>query len=207
MPLIAVRVAVLRRQIGDLRVAEGERIALVVVIRLVLRVRVENLELHAMRRTLGKAQRDAVVEAARGRFNRGQSVDAVRSARRQARAPWRSEERIVAVDEPSDVITLRVVVLHQCGEIRNDFLLPGDAGRLRARILKVAIEDENVGKEWSADLRLRNQIGIGRYRTENACESAVAEERLAARAVGRPRRRQGQSRHAAVVDAGVGAQH
>ena len=93
MALVAVRVAVLGVEVGDLRVAERERIALVVVVRLVLRIRVERLELHVVRRALGHAERDAVIEALRRRLDDGQRADAVPAARAEAVAPRTAGER------------------------------------------------------------------------------------------------------------------
>src|SRR5437899_3304024 len=98
MALIAVGVAILRGEVGHFRVAEREWIALVVVVRLVLRVCVVDLELQIVRRPLRHAECYAVIEALCARLDCGQRADAVASIRSESGAPWRSEKRIVAVD-------------------------------------------------------------------------------------------------------------
>ena len=55
--LVAVGVAVLRRQVVDPRVAEGERVALVVVVGLVPGQRVVRLELEVVRPALRSGRR------------------------------------------------------------------------------------------------------------------------------------------------------
>src|ERR1700674_2662293 len=107
MPLVAIRVAVLRGEIGQGRVAEREGIAFVVIIRFVLRIGVIGLPLQVICGTLGDAERDAVVETARARLHGDQAcidsgrtaADSVCTSRSQSRSPWAAEDRIVAVDE------------------------------------------------------------------------------------------------------------
>src|SRR5205085_2870126 len=99
------------------------------------------------RRTLRQSERHALIETARGRFDRRQRADAVETARPEAAAPRRSEKRIVAIDEARDVIALRVVVFDEHRVVGNDFLLPRQTRRRGARILEVLVEDEDVGIE------------------------------------------------------------
>src|SRR5437867_5495705 len=87
MTLIAIGVAVLGGEVGDLRIAEREGIPLVVVVRLVLRVRVVGLELNVLRGTLRQTERDSVVLAARGRLDRREGTDAVAATRAESATP------------------------------------------------------------------------------------------------------------------------
>src|SRR5207248_9892961 len=126
---------------------------------------------------------DTVVQTAGARLDGRERADAIRAARTEAGAPRRSEKRIVAVDEPRDVLSLGIVVLHEEGVVRNELLLPRNARGICARILEVAMENKDIGIERRSDLRLRDQIRIRRDRTQNAGECAVTENRLAAAAV------------------------
>src|SRR4029077_17660540 len=107
MPLIAIRVAVLRREIERGRIAERERIAFVVIIRFIFRIRVIGLPLQVTRGPLGDAERDAVVKTARAGLHRDQAgidsgrtaADSIRTTLPQSLSPVAAEERIVAVDE------------------------------------------------------------------------------------------------------------
>ena len=115
------------------------------VVREILRVRVVNLELQVLRRPLSDAESHTAIKTARARLDGRERADAVAAVGAETDAPRRSEKRIVAVDEAGDVGAFRVVVLHQHRVVGNDFLLPRETRRRRARILEVLVEDEDVG--------------------------------------------------------------
>src|SRR5258708_33828030 len=90
MPLVAIGVDICGGQVGDVGVAEGEGIAVVIVVRLVLRVGVVDFELQVVRRPLVDAKGNAVVLALGGRLDDRQRADAVSSAGAEARGPRRA---------------------------------------------------------------------------------------------------------------------
>ena len=204
MPLVAVGEAVLRGEVRDLRVAQRERVALVVVVRVVPGERVVHLQLVAVRPALGEAEGDAVVEALRARGDRPQDAHAVGAAVEAAR-PGAAVLGGVGVQPAGDVDALGVVVLHEAGEVRAELPLDRQRALVGARVVEVRVEDVHVGPERRADLAGRDQVRIGGHRPQDAGERAVAEHGLAAAPVGRARRGQRQARDAPVEDAAVEA--
>ena len=104
--LVAVGVAVLGVEVGDLRVAEGERIALVVVVRLVPGQRVVGLELVVVRPALVEAEGEPVVLCSwRSSVDRrSERADAVGPAGAEAAWPrGEPSDGVVAVEEARDV--------------------------------------------------------------------------------------------------------
>ncbi len=62
MAFVAVRVGIFRREVEEIRIAEGERIALVGVVIVVLRVGVVGIEEEAVAHALAHADCDAAIE-------------------------------------------------------------------------------------------------------------------------------------------------
>ncbi len=96
MALVAVAPVVLGLQGVGPGVAEGERIALVVVVGLVERERVVDLELQVRIERPPELGRDAVVPRLGRALDDEQVADPVGPAGRQPRAPGLTEHRVVA---------------------------------------------------------------------------------------------------------------
>jgi hypothetical protein len=129
--LVAVRVAVLLRELGgrivrilvDPRVAEGERIPLIVVVRLVLGVRVEELHPQAVREALVDAECNAPVPAFRRGLDRRHPADAVGAVLAESGRPGRAELRGVAVDESGQMLRVGPVVLQEERQVLDHLVL------------------------------------------------------------------------------------
>src|SRR2546425_5577521 len=135
MPLIAIAPVVLGPEIVGFRVPERERVALVIIVRLVKRQRVVDLKLEVRVEYPFQADCDAVVVRPGTRFDSGERANTVRvSGASELRPPRRAEDRVVAIDESRQVIGPCVLVADGCAEIAADLPLVPDAGAQRARV-------------------------------------------------------------------------
>src|SRR5207245_157860 len=144
------RSSLLGFEAGDLDVTEGERVALVVVVRFVPGEAVVHLELVVLGPALGEPEGDAVEVAPRVRGDGGQGRDAVDARGGQAGGPRRAEERVVLVEEARDLAAGGVVVLREDREVGADLPLDRGRGLVGARVPEIPIEDEHVGQERAA---------------------------------------------------------
>src|SRR5690242_10284695 len=102
MTLIAVAPVVLWPEVARACVPEREWVTLVVVVRLVVRQRVVELELDVRIEHPLQGERDTPVPRARRALERGQGAEAVTT--REAGRPRLPERPVVAVDEPQQVV-------------------------------------------------------------------------------------------------------
>src|SRR6266542_1459210 len=209
MTLVPVGVAPLLRELGvgigrilvDLRVSQGERIPLVVVVRLVFGVRVVCLETDTVREALGNAECPAPIFALRGGFDRGEVSQTVLAVGAQTRAPRSAELRGVAVDEAGQVRRLGIVVFEEHCQSRNDLPLDGAARRRGSRILEVAVGDEDARMVRGAEAGGWNEFRKGRCRSVARDDTAV--DLLADASVGRAGRGENEAGDAGVEEAEV----
>src|SRR2546425_2089648 len=144
--LVAVAPVVLGAEIVGLCVPERERVALVIIVRLVERQCVVDLELEVRVEHTFQADCDAVVIRPGARFNRSEPANTVRvSWAGELRPPRRAEDRVVAIDESRQVIGPRMLVTDGCAEVAAHLPFVADAGAERPRVLEVLVKDEYVG--------------------------------------------------------------
>src|SRR4029453_5453994 len=103
----------------DLGVAEGKGIALVVVVRAVLRIGVRRLDAETGGEALGSAERDPPIAAPGARLDGRQGADPIGPVA-ETRGPRGTELRGVAVHEARQVRRVRPVVPDQESRISED---------------------------------------------------------------------------------------
>jgi hypothetical protein len=98
---------------------------------------------------------------------------------------------------------LRVVVLDEDAVVLHHLALDADARRDGPRVLEVLRHDVDVGAERGADLRLRDEVRIGRDGAEDPGQRAVAVEALPPAPVRGAGRGEREARDPRVVEARV----
>ena len=210
MPLVAVAPVVLRLQRVRPRVAEGERIALVVVVRLVERERVVRPGTGAGESAEPPELGGDAVVAATWPCSGPRSACRCRWCRPAPRpgAPGRAEHGSLRVDEAGEVIGPRVGVAEPSrrGPRASSRSYPTVAVKVRG-FSKSLSNTNTSGLERPTRSGVGQQVAVGRRRPEERAERAVAEEGLPAGAVGAPAAGQVEARDAGVVEARVGPDH
>ena len=180
MPLVAVAVSPLAAEPICAGIAEGEGVALVVVIRLVGRERVVDLEPMICARTARDPDRDAAILAAGAALHRGERADAVPA--RETRAPRAAEHCVIPVHEAREPVGVGEGHRDRTGEPRfAERALVRSGGAHGARIPEVLVDDEDVREERDTRRRRQELVDVGRTAEEGECR--VAEHRLADRTV------------------------
>ena len=207
VPLVAVAVAVLPLERVGPGIAEGEWIPLVVVVRLVPRERVVDLELE-----LGagrSACSSAVTPLKRDLAVLWTTVSVpIAVARRRGRCPTgAAEHRVVGVEEAGQVIGAGVGGADAGGEAGRDFPLVAHRSGEGPRVLEILVEDENVRagrahRAASGAARRRPAAGRG-CGVSSLFRKMVCPREPSVLAAAR----QVESRDPRVVEAGVGPEH
>src|SRR5688572_22873920 len=203
MPLVPVAPVVFLLERVGARVAKCEWIPLVVVVRLVERKRVIDLELESLAEGTSQLRGYAVVTGLRTAFDGDELQQPIAAGK--SGSPGAAEHRGIPIDEPGEVVTARVGVAERSHQARHDLLVEPDGCRKGSRILKVFVEYEDLSRKERHSGGRRQQLAIIRRRAaENGFTAVETHERLASRPVRAPAAGQIQSRYTGIVDPSVG---